>query len=217
MLGYPQLSLYPASHTQHTVRDKPVAGIRAERIVTTLPSATEIVSLLGLEDKLVGITHECDYPPSVTTKPVVMRSVFDSRQMTSREIDDNVLSRVTSGKSVYQIDEKLLQVLSPDLIITQELCEVCATPLREVAKTIGNLDPKPEILSLTPHNLKEVIEDVVRVGRATGTLEKAKQISKELLDRVNFVREKVAINPELHRPTVFCLEWLDPIYCSGHW
>ena len=185
--------------------------------MTTLPSATEIVSLLGLEDRLVGITHECDYPPSVRKKPVVMRSVFDSRQMTSREIDDNVLSRVTSGKSVYEIDEKLLQHLSPDLIITQELCEVCATPLREVAKTIGSLDPKPEILSLTPHNLEEVIEDVVRVGRATGTLERAKQISAALLVRVNLVREKFSNDSLFQRPSVFCLEWLDPIYCSGHW
>jgi iron complex transport system substrate-binding protein len=194
-----------------------MAEARADRIVTTLPSATEIISLLGLEDKLVGITHECDYPPSVRKKPVVMRSVFDSRQMTSREIDENVLSRVTTGRSVYEIDEKLLQYLSPDLIITQELCEVCATPLREVAKTIGGLDPKPEILSLTPHNLEEVIEDVERVGRATGTIEKAMQISRDLTRRVNLVREKTRNLSQTQRPTAFCLEWLDPIYCSGHW
>jgi iron complex transport system substrate-binding protein len=187
---------------------------KAERIVTTLPSATEIVALLGLQDELVGITHECDYPPEVKTKPVVMRSVFDSTKMTSRAIDDAVLDRVTKGKSVYEIDEHLLKSLSPDLIITQELCEVCATPLREVAKTIAHLDPKPRILSLTPHNLEEVIEDVIRVGAATGRDDRARMAAFELRQRVNEVRNRCA---DSERPSVFCMEWLDPVYCSGHW
>jgi iron complex transport system substrate-binding protein len=190
--------------------------VSAERIITTLPSATEIVALLGLTDKLVGITHECDYPPEIRSKPVVMRSVFDSTQMTSREIDDSVLERITQGKSVYTIDEQLLRSLAPDLIITQELCEVCATPLREVSKTIANLNPKPRILSLTPHNLEEVIQDVVRVGGATGSLERAKEIVSLLESRVGRVKEK-CLNSSVERPSVFCLEWLDPIYCSGHW
>src|SRR2546426_757196 len=129
----------------------------AERIVTTLPGATEIVSLLGLEDKLVGITHECDYPPTVRKKPVVMRSVFDPKDMTSKQIDDSVLSFVGSGRSIYQIDDNLLQQLKPDLIITQELCEVCATPLQVVAKSIANLTPKPKVISLSPHTLEDVL------------------------------------------------------------
>ncbi|MDA4130680.1 MAG: cobalamin-binding protein, partial [Thaumarchaeota archaeon] len=211
------LSLFPQTHQEHVLtRGSDVEG-RAERIVTTLPSATEIVSLLGLEEKLVGVTHECDFPPSVRKKPVVMRSVFEATRMTSREIDDNVIACLTEGRSVYQIDESLLRSLSPDLIITQELCEVCATPLREVAKTISGLYPKPRILSLTPHNLKEVIEDVVRVGRATGTLDRAQKLTSELKRRVDFVREKFLNIGDLEIPTVFCLEWLDPIYCSGHW
>ncbi len=184
------------------------------RIVTTLPSATEIVSLLGLEDKLVGITHECDYPPSVRKKPVVMRSVFDTTKMTSKEIDDSVLSFVTKGKSIYEIDEELLKSLEPDLIITQELCEVCATPLREVSKIIGELKPKPEVLSLTPHNLEDVLEDVLRVGRATDKLARAKEIVLEFQRRIDAVRERCSA---AKKPSVFCLEWMDPIYCSGHW
>ena len=163
------MSLYPPSHQEHKSPAKEASIASAKRIVTTLPGATEIVALLGLEDKLVGITHECDYPPQIRSKPVVMRSVFDPTKMTSREIDDSVLERVTQGKSLYVIDEPLLRSLEPDLIITQELCEVCATPLREVSKTIANLNPKPKILSLTPHNLEEVLDDIVRVGRATGS------------------------------------------------
>ncbi len=212
------LSLYPPSHSDHKILEstEDFDRVTVERIVTTLPSATEIVALLGLEGKVVGITHECDYPPEVRSKPVVMRSVFDSTKMTSRAIDDAVLERITKGNSVYEIDEKLLRSLSPDLIITQELCEVCATPLREVSKTIANLDPKPRILSLTPHNLEEVLGDVIRVGRATGTLETARQLVREYERRVNKVRERCA-SSKIEHPSVFCLEWLDPVYCSGHW
>jgi iron complex transport system substrate-binding protein len=215
------LSLYPPSHSGHrSISGDALEGNNAasvERIVTTLPSATEIVALLGLENKLVGITHECDYPPTVRSKPVVMRSVFDSSKMRSREIDDAVLEQVTKGKSVYQIDESLLRSLAPDLIITQELCEVCATPLQEVSKTIANLNPKPRILSLTPHNLEEVLGDVIRVGRATGKLERAAAVVSRLQGRVDRVRGRCKTVPRGERPSVFCLEWLDPVYCSGHW
>ncbi len=213
------LSLYPPSHSEHSSRREIEGELEqgaVKRIVTTLPSATEIVALLGLEKQLVGITHECDYPPEVRSKPVVMRSVFDSTKMTSRAIDDAVLERVTKGNSVYKIDERLLKSLAPDLIITQELCEVCATPLREVSKTIAHLDPKPRILSLTPHNLEEVLEDVLRVGGATGKIARAKMIVAGFQARVASVREKCSA-PYVKRPSVFCLEWLDPVYCSGHW
>lgn len=213
------MSLYPPSHLDHKRFDLDEGDLQegsAERIVTTLPSATEIVALLGLEKNLVGITHECDYPPEVRSKPVVMRSVFDSTKMTSRAIDGAVIDRVTKGESVYEIDEPLLKSLHPDLIITQELCEVCATPLRVVSKTIAKLDPKPRILSLTPHDLEEVLGDVIRVGRATGNLEKAEEVVSRLRARVDRVKERCS-DPQIDRPTVFCLEWLDPIYCSGHW
>ncbi|MDG6906437.1 MAG: cobalamin-binding protein [Nitrososphaerota archaeon] len=185
------------------------------RIVTTMPSATEIVSLLGLEQNLVGITHECDYPPSVRQKPVVMRSVFDSGKMTSKEIDESVITQVTAGRSIYQIDEDLLRSLKPELIITQELCEVCATPHREVSKVISNLKPKPNVLSLSPHNLEEVLDDIIRVGEVAGRLSLAKKLASDFQKRINYVKEKCVTVQ--HRPSVFCLEWMDPIYCSGHW
>jgi iron complex transport system substrate-binding protein len=188
-----------------------------KRIVTTLPSATEIVSLLGLEDKLVGITHECDFPPSIRGKQVVMRSVFDAQKMTSKEIDDSVLSYLRKGLSIYEIDEPLLRHLRPDLIITQELCEVCATPLQVVAKSIARLDPKPEILSLSPHNLADVLNNVIEVGRATGQLEQARRVVLSLQQRIDSVKNKCLENSKIPKPSVFCLEWLDPIYCSGHW
>jgi iron complex transport system substrate-binding protein len=214
-----KLSLYPPSHSEHRFSEEMLGETEegaVKRIVTTLPSATEIVALLGLQNELVGITHECDYPPEVRSKPIVMRSVFDSSGMTSRAIDDAVLERVTKGNSVYEIDEPLLRSLAPDLIITQELCEVCATPLREVSKTIAHLDPKPRILSLAPHNLEEVLEDVLRVGSATGRLDRAKMVVSCLQSRITNVRKRCN-DSGITRPSVFCLDWLDPVYCSGHW
>lgn len=198
-------------------RTKSVNELTARRIVTTLPSATEIVSLLGLEDRLVGITHECDFPPSVRKKQVVMRSVFDARRMTSREIDDSVLDYVRKGRPIYEIDEPLLRELKPDLIITQELCEVCATPLQVVAKSIARLEPKPRVISLSPHDLDDVLKNVVDVGAATGRLDEAKAAVASLRERIEKVRNRCQRNPDIAKPSVFCLEWLDPIYCSGHW
>ncbi len=192
-------------------------GLVVERIVTTLPSATEIVSLLGLEDRLVGITHECNFPPSVRLKPVIIRPVFDARKMTNKEIDDSVLAYVTKGRSIYEIDGELLERLKPDLIITQNLCEVCATPLQVVAKSIARLEPKPRVISLNPHDLEDVLKNVVEVGTATGRLNEARMLEASLRKRIEAVKESCLRSQEIAKPSVFCLEWLDPIYCSGHW
>jgi iron complex transport system substrate-binding protein len=203
------------------IRSTELANSKVEnevtRIVTTLPSATEIVSLLGLEDRLVGITHECDYPPSVRKKQVVMRSVFDSKNMNSKEIDDSVIEYVSKGRSIYAIDEDLLGRLNPDLIITQELCEVCATPLQVVAKSIAKLNPKPRILSLSPRSLEDVLENVLDVGRETGQIGRAFEVVTSLKERIDYVKQKCQRLPSTDKPTVFCLEWLEPLYCSGHW
>ncbi len=193
------------------------AGWAPRRIVTTLPSATEIVSLLGLEDRLVGITHECDFPPSVRQKQVVMRSVFDAQKMTSKEIDESVLDWVSKGKSIYEIDEPLLRRLRPDLIITQELCEVCATPLQVVARSLARLDVKPRVISLSPHTLEDVLKNVIEVGAATGRLDAARAAVSSLRERIEKVKDRCHNVSALTRPSVFCMEWLDPIYCSGHW
>jgi len=189
---------------------------RVKKIVTTLPSATEIVCLLGLEDKLVGITHECDYPPSVQTKNVVMRSTFDTQMMTSKQIDDTVINHVRQGHSIYEIDEKILRDLNPDLIITQELCEVCATPLQVVSRAIKKLYPQPKILSLSPRSLEDVLQNVIEVAQITGEIEKGRNIVASLTKRIEHVKSK-CLDKKVSKPTIFCLEWLDPLYCSGHW
>jgi iron complex transport system substrate-binding protein len=185
------------------------------RIVSFLPSATEMACALGLSDQLVGITHECDYPPSVREKPVVVSSAISMATMTQAEIDSIVSERMRKGQSLYQVDEKLLQELAPDLILTQDLCQVCAPSGNEVTQALTALPKKPEILWLTPKSLAQIADNLRELGEATGTLEKAKELiahGRAVLDYVA-ARARTAST----RPRVFCMEWLDPVYCSGHW
>jgi iron complex transport system substrate-binding protein len=185
------------------------------RIVSFLPSATEIVCALGLEDQLVGITHECDYPPSVKGKPVVVSSAVPVENMTEAEIDKAVSERVRAGLSVYQVDEVLLQRLAPDLILAQDLCEVCAPSGNEVSRALNVLPQKPEVVFLTPKSVKGILQNLRDVGQVTGRLEEAQR----WIDAATKKLEQIAaITRELpSRPRVFCMEWLDPVYCSGHW
>jgi iron complex transport system substrate-binding protein len=170
---------------------------------------------LGLGDQLVGITHECDYPPEVKGKPVVVRNALPIERMSQREIDEAVTRRMREGLSLYQVDEKLLQELAPDLILTQNLCQVCAPSGNEVSQVLNSLSKKPQILWLTPRSLEEIADNVRELGRATG---RAKE-SEDLIAGGRARLEKIAaVTRELpQRPRVFCMEWLDPVYCSGHW
>jgi iron complex transport system substrate-binding protein len=187
----------------------------ARRIVSFLPSATEIACALGLEDQLVGITHECDYPASVTTKPVVVHSAVPVETMTQSEIDEAVSARLRQGLSVYLVDEKLLQNLRPDLILTQDLCQVCAPSGNEVTQALNALPQKPQVLWLTPKCLREIDDNLREVGKATGHEDAAEALIASGRSRVEKIR---AVTDTLtSRPRVFCMEWIDPVYCSGHW
>ena len=187
----------------------------AKRIVSFLPSATEIVCALGLEDHLVGITHECDYPPSVTAKPVVVSSAVPVENMTEAEIDKAVSERVRAGLSVYQVDEVLLRQLAPDLILAQDLCAVCAPSGNEVSRALNVLPKKPEVLYLTPKSVKGILQNLRDVGQVAGRLEAA----ESWIDAATKKLERIAATARAlpSRPRVFCMEWLDPLYCSGHW
>ena len=187
----------------------------AQRIVSFLPSATEMVCALGLQDKLQGITHECDYPDVVKEKPVVVRSAVPVEEMTEAEIDRAVSDRVASGQSVYQVDEILLQKLAPDLILTQDLCQVCAPSGNEITQALKVLPSAPEILWLTPKNLNGIAENLREIGRATGSVETAEQWIQANFGKLAEI-EAVA-QKSRERQRVFCMEWLDPLYCSGHW
>ena len=185
------------------------------RIVSFLPSATEIACALGLEDQLVGITHECDYPERVKTKPVVVRNVLPIETMSQIEIDRAVAARIRDGLSLYQIDEKLLHELAPDLILTQDLCQVCAPSGNEVSQVLKSLTKTPDLLWLTPHSLEEIFQNIRDLGAAAGKEKEADALinnCKDRLERLSAITARVE-----HRPRVFCMEWLDPVYASGHW
>jgi len=185
------------------------------RIVSFLPSATEIACALGLEDSVVGITHECDYPNSVRSKPVVVRNVLPIERMSQDEIDQAVADRMRDGLSLYQIDEQLLHKLAPDLILTQNLCQVCAPSGNEVSHVLKNLPRTPEVLWLTPQSLDQIFDNIRELGAATGKTDEATLLINQCRSRL----EKLSATTALvaRTPRVFCMEWLDPVYASGHW
>ena len=169
---------------------------------------------LGLGDSLVGITHECDYPSEVKSKPIVVRNVLPIERMTQSEIDRAVAERIRSGESLYQIDEQLLRELAPDLILTQNLCQVCAPSGNEVSQVLKALPNTPQILWLTPQSLDEIFDNVRDLGAATNRTAAAETLINDCRDRLRALSELTANVP---RPKVFCMEWLDPVYASGHW
>jgi iron complex transport system substrate-binding protein len=187
----------------------------APRIVSFLPSATEMACALGLGDQIVGITHECDYPAEVQGKAIVVRNALPVESMTQPEIDAAVAQRMRDRLSLYQVDEELLQTLAPDIILTQDLCQVCAPSGNEVSEALKLLPKKPRILWLTPRSLEEIADNLRELGQATGRLEEAERLialGRSKLEEIASVTWTLS-----HRPRVFCMEWLDPIYCSGHW
>jgi iron complex transport system substrate-binding protein len=185
------------------------------RICSLLPSATEIVYALGLGDQLCGVSHECDFPPEVAAKPTVIRSVFDPSTLSSLEIDRAVMERLRQGEGVYTIDLDRLKQADPDLILTQELCDVCAIPYSEVKRAVEQLGRQPLLLPLSPTLLGDVLDDIRRVGEAAGKRKKAESLVACLQSRIDGVAAVATSAAE--RPTTFCLEWADPLYVSGHW
>src|SRR2546427_1794373 len=183
------------------------------RIVSFLPSATEMACALGLGDQLVGITHECDYPPEVESKPIVVRNVLPIEKMSQPEIDAAVTQRMRDGLSLYQVDEKLLQELAPDIILTQDLCQVCAPSGNEVTRALELLPKKPQILWLTPKSLEEIFDNLRELGQATDRVKEANELIAS--GRVRLEKVAAATRTLSRRPRVFCMEWLQPVYCSG--
>ena len=185
------------------------------RICSLLPSTTEILCSLGLSKNLVGITHECDYPPEINNLERVVFSNITREAKTSKQIDDFIKKNSAEGKSIYLIDKDKLEQARPDLIITQGLCDVCAVSDNTVIEAIETLDYKPEILSLEPKNVNEIIESILILGRATNTLDEADKIKEEMTNRIEEIKR--IVSSELDKPRVFCLEWLDPPFVAGHW
>lgn len=185
------------------------------RICTFLPSATEIVYMLGLGDSLYAVSHECDFPSDALGKPKVVRSRFDPDKLSSGEIDKLVTEMMMRGESIYEVNEDTLTEARPDLVITQQLCEVCAVSFEDVQQAVQRLESPPEVLSLDPHGIDDVLEDILRVGAHTGRSSSAHHAVFNLRARIDSVRRSLADSDDT--PTVACVEWLDPVIAAGHW
>ena len=183
------------------------------RIVSLVPHATELLFALGLGDDVVGVTHECDYPPDVLTLPHLTRDELPPG-LGSAQIDAAVRERTERGDAIYGLDEQLLRELEPDLIVTQELCPVCAVSYDEVQAIAKKLPVCPEVIALDPRTFGETMVDVRTVAQATGALGPALDLIARQRARVDAVQEAVMDEPLV---TVAALEWLDPVFVAGHW
>ncbi len=186
-----------------------------QRIVSFLPAATEMIYALGMGQRLLGISHECDYPPEARGKPVVVRAALAVDQMSQAQIDAAVTQRLHEGLSLYQVDEQLIREIAPDLILTQDLCQVCAPSGNELSQLLASLAIRPQILSMTPKSLEEIFGNLQDLGLATGSSERARELI--LAARTRLARIAAKIRHISYRPRVFCMEWIDPVYCCGHW
>jgi iron complex transport system substrate-binding protein len=185
------------------------------RIVSFLPSATELACSLGLAEFIVGISHECDYPAEICDKPVVVHSALPIETMSLGEIDVAVSAQLRAGQSLYQLDEELLRELRPTIILTQDLCQVCAPAGNEVTRALAALPYKPEILWMSPHSIADIHQDLLNLAQLTGTEARAHRLIKANHKRLRQIADSAP--KDRAQPRVFCAEWIDPIYCCGHW
>jgi iron complex transport system substrate-binding protein len=174
-----------------------------------------MIFALGLQDRLKGVTHECDYPREAADKPIVVRNVLPLETMSLAEIDVAVAERIRNGQSLYQVDEAQLRAIAPDLIVTQDLCQVCAPSGNEVSRVLKALPHAPQILWLTPKSIEQIFDNLRDLGAATGRQADAEALIKSARERLGRVRASASRGSA--RPKVFCMEWIDPVYCSGHW
>jgi iron complex transport system substrate-binding protein len=183
-------------------------------IVSLLPSTTEICFALGLEHQLRGVTHECDYPPTAATKPALTRNVLPDGEQTSADIDRLITERILNGQSIYDLDRDLMARLAPDLVLTQELCEVCAVAYDDVLALARTLPKVPRVASFEPRSVGEILDSIVEIARLAGAPKRGAQVVGALRERLAVVAERVAGAAPVR---VLCLEWLDPPMVGGHW
>ena len=187
--------------------------MESQRIVTFLPSATELIYNLGADDRLFGVTHECNYPSDAKTKPRVISSVFDPALMSSKQIDDKICQLMTDGKEIYNLNKENLLNAKPDLIISQNICEVCSAHTEHVNMAVNILEKKPKVYTMDPHNIDEILISIKDISKMIGKEKEGNELINSLLKRLEFVKSKMYEE----RPKVVAIEWVDPFFTSGHW
>jgi len=183
------------------------------RIVSFLPSATELIYELGEQEKIFGVTHECDFPKDARTKPHVIESVFEPEKMSSKEINEKILDLVTNGNEIYELQVNNLKKANPDLIISQEICEVCSAYTNQVNNAMKILDKKPEIFAMNPHDINGILNTIEEISRKIHASKKGTKLIEALEKRIKFFEEKQIS----YTPKVLAIEWIEPFYSAGHW
>ena len=184
-----------------------------QRIVTFLPSATELIYSLGADDKLFGVTHECNYPSDAKTKPQVISSVFDPASMSSKQIDDKICQLMTDGKQIYNLNKENLLSAKPDLIISQNICEVCSAHTEHVKIAVDMLEKKPEVYTMDPHDVDEILVSIRDISKMIGKEKEGNELVDSLSNRLELIKNKTFEE----RPKVVAIEWMEPFFTSGHW
>ena len=187
--------------------------MKVKRIISFLPSATELIYELGAQERLFGVTHECDYPSDASNKPRVIESIFEPDKMSSQEIDDKICELSERGEEIYKLITENVSNAKPDLIISQEICEVCSAYTNQVKNAIDILEEKPEIYSMSPHNIQEILRCVSDIAEKIEEVERGEEIVNSLNTRINKIK-KVPIS---NRPKVLGIEWIKPFFTAGHW
>ncbi len=187
--------------------------MQKKRIISFLPSATELIYELGAQEKLFGVTHECNYPSEATSKPKVIESVFEPEKMSSKEIDEKICDLSEKGEDIYKLVTQNVSDAKPDLIISQEICEVCSAYTNQVKNAIDILDKKPEIYSMNPHDINGILKCVTDIAEKINEEKRGKEIVNSLNSRIDKIKD-VKISK---RPKVLAIEWINPFFTSGHW
>lgn len=184
-------------------------------IVSFLPAATEMAYALGLGAEVRAVSHECDFPAEARSKPVVVHLAVDLTGLSAREIDARVSHQLHEQGTLYHVDEEVLRAARPDLLVTQNLCQVCAPSGTEVTRALATLHPPPEVLYMTPHSLDGILDNIRELGAHTGRDREAAHLTGAIRDQLSALRSDTGRG--LDRPRVFCMEWVDPVFCAGHW
>ncbi|MGC1929781.1 MAG: cobalamin-binding protein [Candidatus Nitrosopolaris sp.] len=195
----------------------------SERIVSFLPSSTEILYEIGADSQLVGVTHECKYPDDAKRKPRVINSSFDASKMNSKAIDQKIIELMQSGRDIYLIDDEKLREVKPDLIIAQGVCEVCAPFTKEINRATSVLGYNPDILVLDPHDLDDILISIMDIAERVGRVTEGRKLVVSLQKRIDDIRIRVghrnivSKNKHNNKPKILCIEWINPFFTAGHW
>jgi iron complex transport system substrate-binding protein len=200
--------------------------VSSERIVSFLPSSTEILYEIGAGSQLVGVTHECKYPDDAKRKPRVINSSFDASKMNSKDIDQKIIELIQSGRDIYLIDDEKLREAKPDLIIAQGVCEVCAPFTKEINRATSVLGYNPDILVLDPHDLDDILISIMDIAERVGRVTEGRKLVVSLQKRIDDIRIRVghkriganvSTNKHNSKPKILCIEWINPFFTAGHW